>query len=170
MAVTADIVRSWRTPRAVMRDLLAMGRREDRAIAYVMFACGLVFVAQIPRLLRISAAGQGATDGSADFDMLMGTTLFVWLFLMPLVFYGIAALSHLIARLFGGKGSWFGARLALFWALLSCAPLLLVQGLAVGLAGPQAVVTQVVGAAWLVLFLVIWGMSLREAEAPVDAG
>jgi hypothetical protein len=29
MAVTADIVRTWRGPRAVMRGLLAQGKREE---------------------------------------------------------------------------------------------------------------------------------------------
>ncbi|MFT5631517.1 MAG: hypothetical protein ACI9HB_002698, partial [Gammaproteobacteria bacterium] len=30
MAVTTDIMRTWRGPRAVMRDLLDQGQREDR--------------------------------------------------------------------------------------------------------------------------------------------
>ena len=35
------------------------------------------------------------------------------------VFYLLAALAHFGARLFGGHGSFFGARIALFWALLA---------------------------------------------------
>ena len=55
MALTVDIVRTWRAPRAVIRGLLNQGRREDRAVAFVMIACFLIFVAQWPRLKRIDA-------------------------------------------------------------------------------------------------------------------
>src|SRR5690606_40217134 len=34
--------------------------------------------------------------------------------LLPL-FYGLAALSRLVARAFGGRGSFFAARIVLFW-------------------------------------------------------
>jgi hypothetical protein len=38
MSVSRDIVATWRRPRRVMRSLLSQGRREDRAI---MFLIGL---------------------------------------------------------------------------------------------------------------------------------
>ncbi|MDP5360664.1 MAG: YIP1 family protein, partial [Paracoccaceae bacterium] len=83
MAVTNDIVRTWRRPRAVMRDLLAQGKREDRAIAYLMISCFLIFVAQWPRLSREAfLTGQ-------DFDTLLGGALMGWLFIMPLALYGL---------------------------------------------------------------------------------
>ena len=163
MPVTNNILRTWRGPRRVMRDLLAAGQREDRAIAYLMAGCLFVFVAQWPRLARVAATGQ---DASTDFDMLVGTTFVVWLMLMPLVFYGIAALSHIIARLFGGRGSWFGARLALFWTLLATAPLMLFYGLLAGLNGPVPS-TDLVGILWLGAFALIWLQSLREVETAV---
>ena len=52
MAATNDILRSWTRPRAVMRNLLALGPREDRALAYLMVGCLVIFVAQWPRLSR----------------------------------------------------------------------------------------------------------------------
>ena len=55
MAVTTDIMRTWRGPRTVMRDLLNHGQREDRALAYLMAACIMIFIAQWPRLSRIAA-------------------------------------------------------------------------------------------------------------------
>jgi hypothetical protein len=36
MSVSRDIVATWRRPRRVMRRLLAQGRREDRAIMFLM--------------------------------------------------------------------------------------------------------------------------------------
>lgn len=140
-----------------MRRLLAMGQREDRALIILMVACVIVFVAQMPRLAREShMSGQ-------DLDMLMGGALLGWLFLAPLFFYALAGLSHMIARLLGGQGDWYGARLALFWALLASTPLLLLHGLVAGFIG-QGPQLQVVGVIWLVLFVWFWMAGLRQAE------
>lgn len=170
MAVSSDIVRTWRGPRSVMRDLLAQGRREDRAIAYLIVACLLVFVAQWPRLVRLSE-GFDLPPGAAapDLTQLVAYEFLGWLMIWPLALYGIAALSHIVALALGGRGSWHGARLALFWSLLASVPLLLLHGLVRGLIGPgpQA---DAVGIAWLLAFAVIWVQSLREAEAPATEG
>ena len=165
MAVTNDIVRTWRSPRAVVRDLLSQGVREDRAIAFLIISCFLVFVAQWPRLSRL-AAGFDLPAGAEvpELDRLMAYEFMAWLMFWPLILYGLAALSHIIARIFGGKGSWYGARLALFWALLSTVPLLLLHGLMAGFAGP-GVQTDLVGALWLLAFGYVWIQGLREAES-----
>jgi hypothetical protein len=47
----------------------------------------------------------------------MGSRLMALVFIAPLFFYLLAAISHGVARVLGGKGTGFGARLALFWAL-----------------------------------------------------
>jgi Yip1 domain len=157
MPVTRDITATYLRPARVMRRLLAMGQREDRALIILMVACVIVFVAQMPRLAREShMSGQ-------DLDMLMGGALLGWLFLAPLFFYALAGLSHMIARLLGGQGDWFGARLALFWALLASTPLLLLHGLVAGFIG-QGPQLQVVGVIWLVLFVWFWMAGLRQAE------
>ncbi|MBK1634569.1 YIP1 family protein [Rhodovulum adriaticum] len=158
MSLTLDIVATWRAPRVTIRRLLAGGPREDRAIVFVMLACALIFVAQWPRLVR-----QAHFDDSIPLQALLGSALFVWLFLMPLFFYGLAAFSHLFARMVGGTGSWFGARLALFWALLCTAPLGLLHGLVAGFLGAGAALNLVGVLVW-VAFLAIWLLSLAEAE------
>ena len=165
MAVTADIIRTWRGPRAVMRDLLAMGKREDRALAYLIVFCLLVFVAQWPRLAR-QAAGFDLAPGAVPRDLLQMMTyeLFAWITVWPLLLYGLAGLSHLVAKLFRGRGTFYTARLALFWSLLASVPLLLLYGLLAGFLGPVAG-THLVGAAWVAAFVWIWLQSLREAEA-----
>ena len=164
MAITRDIARSYRAPRAVMRRLLDAGQREDRAIAYLMGACFVIFIGQWPRLRREAVLNP---DGP-PFDAQVGGALFAWLFLAPLMFYGIAALSHLAARLLGGRGTWFGARLALFWTLLAVSPLLLLYGMVAGLVG-EGIELQITGAGVALAFALIWGISLSEAERPRDA-
>lgn len=159
MAVTTDIARTFRGPRALMRERLAEGRREDRAVAFLIVGCLMVFVAQWPRLAR------EAELGGLELDRLIAYSFFAWLMVMPIVFYALAAVSHLLVRLVGGRGSHYGARLALFWTLVATAPLMLLQGLVAGFTGPgpQA---DVLGALWLAAFLGIWGLSLWEAEHP----
>ena len=58
-----------------------------------------------------------------------------------------------MARLLGGKGTAYGARLALFWALLASAPLWLLSGLAAGFTG-ESPGTKVSGLAAIGAFLV----------------
>jgi len=164
MAVTADIVRTWRGPRAVMCGLLAQGKREDRALAYLIVFCLLVFVAQWPRLTR-AAAGFDLAPGTEPRELvqLMTYELFAWITVWPLAFYALAAVSHLIAKAFRGRGTHYNARLALFWSLLASVPLLLLYGLMVGFLGPVTG-THLVGAAWVLAFGWIWSLSLWEAE------
>ncbi|MEX0318355.1 MAG: YIP1 family protein [Ruegeria sp.] len=159
MPVTTDIAATYRGPGRVIRRLLDMGQREDRALAILMAACALVFVAQMPRLAREAhLTGQ-------ELNMLLGGALLGWLIIAPLLLYGIAALSHLLARLVGGRGDWYGARLALFWSLLASSPALLLHGLVAGFVGPGPAL-QGVGILWLVVFGWFWLSGLRQAERP----
>lgn len=161
MPVTADITATYVRPARVMRRLLAMGQREDRALIFLMVACVIVFIGQMPRLSREAhLTGQ-------DLNMLLGGALLGWLFLAPLFFYALAAVSHLIARLLGGQGDWYGARLALFWALLASTPLLLLHGLVAGFIG-QGPQLQTVGFVWMIMFLWFWISGLRQAERPTS--
>jgi Na+(H+)/acetate symporter ActP len=158
MSVTSDILRTYRAPRAVLRGILAAGPREDRAIAYVMLACLIIFVAQWPLMSR-----EAFENPEVPFEARLGATLIAWLFAMPLVLYGLAGLSHVVARLFGGKGSWYSARIALFWTLLAVSPLMLLRGLVAGFIGPGVQMTVCDGIVTLA-FLVLWSISLIEAE------
>lgn len=158
MPVTTDIVRTYWTPRQVVRRKLAGGVREDRALATLIGGCLLVFVSQWPVLSR-----QAYLDPSVPFEARMGGALMAWLFIVPVAAYVMAAASHLLARLFGGRGTWFGARLALFWALLAASPLWLLNGLVAGFLGP-GLALNLVGIVAVGAFLVFWGAGLWEAE------
>ncbi len=157
MAISHNILATYRRPGTVVRRLLQLGQREDRALAYLMAGCVLVFVSQLPALSR-----QAHLDG-VELNPLLGGALLAWVFMAPLLFYVLAGISHMVARLIGGKGNWYGARLALFWALLASAPLILLYGLVAGFVGPGPALT-VTGALWVVAFLWFWLAGLREAE------
>jgi hypothetical protein len=157
MPVTRDIVATYRGPRRVVRRLLDIGEREDRALVMLVAACVVVFVAQWPRLAREAhLTGQ-------DLNPLLGGALMAWLFIAPLLLYAIALISHGIARLIGGRGTAYGARLALFWAFLAASPLILLHGLVAGFIGPGPGL-QGVGLIWCGVFGWFWLSGLREAE------
>lgn len=171
MPVVPDILRSWRDPRGVIARKLADGPREDRALATLMGACALIFVAQWPVLARQAhlaklAAEQAGTplDQVPTLQALMGGALLAIVFMAPLAFYLLAAISHGVARLFGGKGTGFGARMALFWALLCIAPAMLFNGLILGFIGPGPSATAV-GALVALVFVYLWIRMLIEAES-----
>lgn len=158
MTVTGDMLATWRRPRQVFRAKLDQGPRDDRALAVLIGACLLIFVAQWPRLSR-----EATLDPAVPLDARIGGALMATIFILPVLLYALAAVSHLIARAFGGRGTPFGARLALFWALLCTAPLMLFQGLVAGFVGPGpqllAVGVVVAGA-----FFWLWMTLLVEAE------
>ncbi|MDF1668849.1 MAG: YIP1 family protein [Roseovarius sp.] len=156
MPVTRDIAATYRRPGKVMRHLLAMGQREDRALAILMAACVVVFIGQWPRLAREAhVTGQ-------ELNALLGGTLLAWVFMAPLLFYAIAFVSYLALRAIGGQLSGFDARITLFWAFLAASPLILLHGLVAGFIGP-GVQLHIVGAIWLALFLWFWIAGLKTA-------
>lgn len=171
MSVSRDMVATWTRPRAVMRRLLSMGQREDRALAILFAGCALIFVAQLPRLARADALvvaerlanSAKASDTVVTLQAEIAITLFAWLLVWPLLFYGIGSLTHLIARLFKARGTFYSARLALFWSLLASGPAWLFQGLVAGFIGPGPAL-QIAGVIVLASFLTFWSICLREAE------
>ncbi len=157
MPVTRDIAATYWGPGKVMRRLLALGPREDRALAILMAGCVLVFISQWPVLAR-----EAHLEGE-DLNPKLGASLMAWVLIAPLLLYGLAALTHLAARVLGGKGSFFSARLALFWSFLAASPLMLLNGLVGGFIGPGPQL-QIVGFLWLAVFLWFWIRGLMVAE------
>ncbi|MDA7963223.1 YIP1 family protein [Ruegeria sp.] len=157
MPVTADIVATYRGPGRVVRRLLDMGQREDRSLALVMSFCVIAFIARLPALSR-----KAHLEG-LDLSMQMGGALLGTVIILPLLFYCLGWLSHLAAKLFGGAGTAYGARLALFWALLASTPLVLLNGLVAGFIGPGPALN-LVGAIWFAVFLWFWISGLVQAE------
>lgn len=157
MAVTDDIVATYRGPGAVMRRLLTGERHEARALTYLVAALVVIYVAQWPGLSR-------AAHFEPDVPLVqrMVASFLAVLAMIP-AFYLLAALGHLAARLLGGQGDFFGARIALFWALLAVTPLMLLQGMVAGFIGPGVQAT-LVGVIVFAVFLWFWVSGLRVAE------
>lgn len=156
MTATTDIVASYKGPGRVVRRILGQGVREDRALIFLMIGCLMVFVSQTPRLARQAHLTE------TDLNMLLGGSLMAWLFVAPLLLYVIAGVTHVIARGFGGQGTAYGARIALFWALLATSPLILLHGLTAGFVGP-GLEMNIVGLLWVGAFFWFWISGLRVA-------
>lgn len=156
MGVATDILRAYRAPREVFAERMA-GAQENRALAVLMVACLLIFAAQLP------AAQRGAFFApDVPFEARMTAALFRSLFIAPLVFYALAWLSQLAARMFGHSVPGLSMRIALFWALLVASPLWLFWGLVQGFSGNGAQAS-LVGSVALLGFVVHWAMNLSVA-------
>ena len=151
------MVRSYRTPRVVVRGLNHGPRREARILVYLVIACGLFFVAQWPAIAR-----DAHLDDSQPFEARMSGALFGVMFMAPLVFYAIGGVLTLFMRLFVAGLDGFDVRLALFWALLVVSPLSLLQGLVTGIIG-LGLEAQLTGILVFVVFLSVLVAGLRVA-------
>lgn len=157
MSVTGQIVATYTGPRKVMRRLLTMPFNEGRALAIALAGCGVIFVGQWPRLAR------EAHMQDEEIYPLIGGALLGWMFIMPLVLYLLAFISHLIAQAASGEGAAYGARLALFWAMLASSPVMLLCGMIAGFVGPGPGLT-LVQLLWLLVLLWVWLASLYEVN------
>ena len=131
---------------------------------FLMGACLVIFLSQWPRLTRMSHEG-----AEAPLQAMLGAALFAWLFIMPMVFYGFAALLRLVLVVFRRPIGWYEARLALFWSLLAASPLWLLNGFLTGVLGPGGV-TAVVGLVILGAFFWLLAMMLAAAALEARAG
>lgn len=157
MAVTDDILATYRAPGRTIAAIQARPAREERALAYLIAALILIFVAQWPGLSRAAAL-----QPDVPLAQRMLAAFLASLAMLP-VFYGLAALGHLAARGAGGRGSYYAGRVALFWALLAVAPLMLLQGLVTGMIGPGPGLTALRGIVFAV-FLLFWFHGLRASH------
>ncbi len=157
MAVVSDIVKSWRSPRVVIVQHLQNRATEPFAFSLLVAFLVLAFVAQWPTMSR-----EAYLQPDAPLTQRMLAAGLALLASIP-VWYGLAALGHVVAQAFGGRGGYLGARLALFTALLSAAPLMLLQGIIRGFEGP-GVVANAAGVIVLAGFLYLWINMLIAAE------
>ena len=158
MAVVADIWRSWRSPRTVILQHLQRRPTESFAFSLLVTFLILAFVSQWPNMSR-----EAYLHPDAPLTQRMLAAALALLASIPL-WYGLAAFSRFAARAFGGKGGYLGARMALFTALLSSAPLMLLQGMVSGFAGAGPIATAA-GVAVLCGFLYLWINMLIASEA-----
>lgn len=156
MALTADILESWLRPRRVVRRHLSRGRSEPFLFTLLLAFLILAVVSVAPWLAR-----QAALDHTPVAPRILGASYGAVL-AVP-VFYALAALGHLTARLMGGKAGFYEGRLALFWALLTTSPALLLFGLVRGMADGSPAVPAL-GFLVFVIFISFYSLMLREVE------
>lgn len=161
MPVTSDMARMYRKPRAVVRSLFDMGPREDRAIAWLMIGCFLVFISRLPALQR------GAVQDGSNFQQDAIYAFFALLMIAPLLFYIVAFGLYLLTRALRPAATPYGARLAVFWGWLAATPLALFYGLLVGFNGLEHPGTVAIGALWLIILLWFWISGLIETSKAI---
>lgn len=131
---------------------------DARALAVLMGACFLIFVAQLPRLSR-----EAYFDPSIPLDARMSGALFGWIMVMPLVFYLLALFLTIVMSALGKPVDAYRTRVGLFWALLASTPLWLLTGLMMGFAtdgaGPVMFGLMSIGS-----FLIFAGFGLAAAR------
>ena len=160
MSVVLDILRTYRAPREVQARRMSGAPREDRALAVLLAACALIFVAQWPRLAR-----ESHLDPSVGLDARLAGALFAWVMILPLVFYALAFLIHIGLKVFGNDAPGFPVRMAVFWALLASTPVWLLCGLLAGFAPGAGFVAVSTLALFLVpLFAGAGLMNLRAGQ------
>lgn len=168
--VVASILRAYRDPRAEMARHKADGLTEPRTLMHAFLACGLGFVASLPNAIRESATLDVGDDRVAAA---VAAHFFGYVFVAPLVLYGIAAALHLGAMAFGARGSFLQARAALFWSLVLVAPLALLLslvGVAAEATGGRAAGLWVDYLALAALLGWLWLFAATFAEAEGFAG
>ncbi len=149
MSVVRDILSMYRAPGDVAARRVGGPRREDRALAYLVSACVLIFVSQWPRLAR-----EAALQPDIEFQARWAGALFAWVMVMPLTLYVYAFFLFMLLRLFGQHMTSYHVRAALFWALLASVPVWLLSGLTAGFvgAGPAYTIISTLSLAAIVVF------------------
>ncbi|NBO21009.1 MAG: hypothetical protein EBU97_03505, partial [Rhodobacteraceae bacterium] len=84
VALVAEFMRTWRDPAAVMEAARSGPLREDRALAMIMAASVVLFLAGWPQALR-----QAQIDPSVPLQARLGAALLVQVFVLPLLAYGV---------------------------------------------------------------------------------
>jgi len=150
MAVTRNIAATYRGPGRVVARILDGAPREDRVLHFLIIASVVIFVAQTPYQSR-----EAFLDDEVPLQARMYWSAFLWVFIFPLLMYGLAGLLWLVSRVMPGAPSGYRIRVALFWALLASTPVVLLLGLTAGLVGPGPAL-QGVALLWLGVFLWFW--------------
>jgi len=119
MTLISEINASYRTPKLEMRRQIEDGIREEQTLFFALLFGLLSFLSLLPEIAKRAYI----TDDS--LSALAAAQFIASVFMMPLLMYGIAALSHIILAKFGGQGDHVGTRRALFWAAVVTSPIIL---------------------------------------------
>lgn len=112
--------------RASARARLAARPRDAELLMLAFLVSGVGFVTGLPGAAQTAA---GIDQPDALIGVLAGRA-FAALFLVPLFLFALSGVLHLGARLFGGAGDFYAARVAVIWAVVLALPLVVLNGLA----------------------------------------
>ncbi len=169
--LVGSILLSYRDLRGGMAAFLAQNPRDSQLLVLALLAAVIGFIAGLP-----NAVVQARTLEAEDpLTAVLSVRLFAALFMTPLMLFTVAALSHLVARMFGGSGTFWSARAALIWAVIVALPLVLLSGMVSGVAAlwPGTALGALSAGTSVVLslsFFWIWSQHLAEAEGFIRAG
>ncbi|KEJ88486.1 hypothetical protein [Sulfitobacter donghicola] len=158
MALTQDIVSTYKGPGRVVARFLGQGRNEVRALLFLLITGVLMFVASAPFQAR-----EAELDPDIPLTARLYWSAFLYIFIMPILIYGFSMIIWLLARIAQRKVSGFEIRFTLIWALLASTPVMLLMGLTAGFIGP-GIQLEVVGFIWIAVFGWFWAAGLLQAD------
>ena len=120
-----EIFKAYFDLKASFFTQLAKCKSEARLLAYGFTISILLFLERLPGKV-VSHTSEGS---QIPLLPAIGIDLFASIFFVPLFLYLVSAILHLILLPFGGKATFFQSRLAFFWSIIVCAPILLIFSL-----------------------------------------
>lgn len=116
-SLVTEMARGYLRPRRAMLTQVETGLSEPRALFHLMVGAVLLCAASVPDALR--SAGDLPVEDAAN--VVIAARIFGFVFILPLLAYGGAALITLVA----GRGRGLAVRSGLFWTVLLGGPLAL---------------------------------------------
>lgn len=146
-SLTARIAAAWTGAGVSWRAEKARGLEEGRLLALGFGASLFLTIARIGS--EIAAPRVAIGDERTAW---IAATVFIGFSFGVLALYAVAAVSRLIAKLFGGAGGWAETRLALFWSGLAAGPAAAFIHILLAVAGAPGAGGTVAGVIWAGLF------------------
>ena len=97
MPVLSDIRLSYLRPSKAMRNQIEFGIKEEQTLFFAILFGLLSFLSLLPDLAKHAFLKDESLSALAAAQFISSV------FMMPLLMYGIAALSHITLRYFGGQ-------------------------------------------------------------------
>ncbi|MEH6522601.1 YIP1 family protein [Sulfitobacter sp.] len=161
MALTQDIMATYKGPGRVVSRFLAQGRNEVRGLLFLLIAGVLMFVASTPYQAR-----EAQLNPDVPLAARIYWSAFLYVFMMPIFVYLFALVIWCLARVARRQVTGFEIRFTLIWALLASTPVILLMGLTAGFIG-TGLQLQIVGYIWIAVFGWFWAAGLLTADGSI---
>lgn len=106
--------KAWRKKDAGVLGILSRSPSESTLLSLVMISCFIQMLGNIGAILLYA-------DPAQHYELVLASIV-ATLFFLPLVYYGFSLAVGKICQMFGGKGSMFETRAAVFWVLALVSP------------------------------------------------